>query len=537
MARRHAYEPSLLDGLNDSKADYQSSKRTGRFQRRRRGVPVGGASGDWHYRNETDFFYAGEAARDMYRNDAVMGQLVDRAVENTIGSGFKPNPNTGDKKLDKDLKDRWVDEALEPDLCDLAGEMAFLDQQQTALREMFIVGECFPTAIDNGTVDMREFHRVRSPSRKAQRLNNNIVHGISLDPSTRRRLQYWFTKEPVDPLSSQAIRKKDLFPVAARDDEGELNVWHVYKPKRPTQTRGVTAFNPIFHVAGMADDLFYLTVLKAQMAALFLINEKASPEFDPTQSPAKIGRETVDEVLRNLRPGSVLPAERGVSRDIWSAQVPNPEYFPHMRLLLQLLGINLGMPLVLLLMDASETNFSGYRGAVDQARQGFRANQNVLAARFHRPYWRMKLNHWADNDPYLATRRDELGAKFFKHFWATARWKYIEPTKDATSDLLRDAHMLTSPRRRCNEQNEDWDEIVEETVTDRALAIGRALEEAKKLNELHALKGDAAVAWRDLAPLSVPERVNVTINGNDAPGTEQENDNDQNRPPTERRAA
>lgn len=523
---RTHYEPTATDGFLEAKADYKAAKRSGRFQRRRRGIAPGGAGADWHYRSESDYLWMSEAARDMDRNDIIIGSMVDQAVTDTISDGLKPDPDTGDRGLNKELKARWEEESLDPDYCDPSGELTFYEQEYQVLREMLVPGGVFgvPIADDFGTVELRELHRCRSPNRRTKR---NIVHGKELAPATRKKINYWFTKEPIDPLRSQSsINLSDLTPVPARvsdpDDphwDGEANVFDVYKARRPSQTCGVTALAPIFDFAGMHDDLQFAQLLKAQLSAFFLLlknRDKSFFEQNP-EEPA-LGRPNADDpFVEDLRPGASIRSAAGETVSGFSPNIPNAEFFPHIRLILQLLGVNLGLPLVLALMDASETNFSGWRGAVEQARKGFRRNQRVLKVRWHRPYWRFKLLFWADQDPALATWREKLGPRYLQHKWNCPAWPYIEPTKDATADVIRDAHMLTSPRRRCQERGFEWNEIVRETIEDRSLAISRAARRAQQLNEKLGLEGGEVIRWRDLAPLAMPERMSISVNANQGP--------------------
>lgn len=503
--------------FDDLRADYEGAKRTSRFQRRRRGVPSMGAAGDYHYRSEADFLWMAEVARDMYRNDPVLGQLTDRAVTNWVGSGLTPDPDTGDKDLDRDLKARWAEESLDPDTCDVAGELTFHEQELMVGREMLVPGDVFALPVQNGTVQLVESHRCRSP----HRTQKNMVHGVELARETRKRLRYYFTREPIDPLQpASQVKLADLRTVAARDDTGEALVWHVYSPKRATQTRGVTAYAPIITTAGMFDDLNFATLLKAQLSAFWLLVRKRDQAFfDSNPNIQQLGVSsdafTGSRRVEELAPGSEIGGNAGETITPWSPNIPNPEYFPHAKLILTLIGINLGMPLCLLLLDASETNFSGFRGAVDQARMGFRHNQRLLMARFHRPYWRFKLHVWADGDPVLAAARERLGEKYLCHKWRVPGWPYLEPTKDATADLLRAANMQTSLRRLAAERGMEWPEIVAEMVEDRTLAIQSALVAAKKLNTDNMLSGGDVVSWRDICPLPTPERVTVALRGDE----------------------
>jgi capsid protein len=506
-----------MAGFAQMQSSYQAAKRSGPFKRRRAGIPPQGAGADWHYSNENDYLWMGEIARDLDRNDMVIGQLLDRYVDNVIGEGFTINPQTGDEKLDEELKARATEEFNDPTYCDPAGELSFYEQEQLVAREV-APGDVFglPIADDYGTVQLNESHLCRSPT---TRNKQNIVLGVQMNARTRMRENYWFTREPIDPLSRQ-VRLKDLAPVRAYTDDGEANVFHVYRPKRPSQTRGVTALAPVIDAAGLHDDLQFAALLKAQLSAFFLLVRNRDEHFQPGGDQTPAGVRTTDPYgvrgQQKLAPGAELTSEKGETIAPWSPNIPNAEFFPHVKLVLTFLGINLGMPLVLVLLDASETNFSGYRGAIDQARLGFRRLQRQLILRWHRPYWRFKLNFWADQDPTLAALRDasKPGSKLnlFRHRWNRPAWQYIEPGKDAAADLMRESNMLRSPSERCQEQNREWPELVKQCIRDRRLAIVQGCQAAADVNKEFSLEGTAATTWRDFAPLPSPERMAISMN-------------------------
>lgn len=501
-----------FDGI---KADYEAAKRSGRFQRRRRGVPQMGAGGDYHYRNEADFVWMTEVARDMCRNDPLIGQLVERAVINWLGTGLMPDPDTGDEALDTAIKDRWLAELEDPDYWDVAGEMSFHEIEMWAGRELLIAGDAFGVFTEGGTVQMLESHRCRSP----QRTERNIVHGVELDRTTRRRLRYWFTKESSDPFAEQSrITIKDLKSIDARDAEGEALVAHISSLKRSSQTRGVTALAPIITAAGMFDDLNFANLLKAQLNAFWLLVRQRDPGFfesNPGMQRLGVYDSTASTTrqVEALAPGAEIASNPGETIQPWNPNTPPAEFFNHARLIITLIGINLGMPHVLATMDASDTNFSGYRGAVDQARMVFKHNQRILRLKLHRPFYRHKVLTWSDSDPVLAGMREKLGEKFLAHKWSVPGIPYIEPLKDAQADLIRLAHTQSSPRRIAMERGCDWDDIVEETAVDRGSAIRRGCTEAQKLNSEFKLAGNDVVSWRDIVPLPTPTGVSIALAG------------------------
>ena len=67
-------------------------------------------------------------------------------------------------------------------------------------------------------------------------------------------------------------------------------------------------------------------------------------------------------------------------------------------MLLGILAVNLDLPLCVFLLDASETNYSGFRGAIDQARQRWREVQSWMMGLFHGPVYEWKVRQWAVTD-------------------------------------------------------------------------------------------------------------------------------------------
>jgi hypothetical protein len=164
------------------------------------------------------------------------------------------------------------------------------------------------------------------------------------------------------------------------------------------------------------------------------------------------------------------------------------------------------------LMDASETNFSGWRGAIDQARLGFRRNQRRLYTRFHKPVYQTKVRQWMAADPsfYRASQRN--GIDIFSHRWNAPTWPYIQPLQDASADLLRIRNGLISQRRRCAERGLDWDDLRREITEDNAAMISDAQEKAGELNKKYP---GLNVTWREIANVATPDGVQIAVNSPD----------------------
>jgi lambda family phage portal protein len=447
----------------------------------------------------------------MDRNDTVVGSFIDRAVINTLQDGFTLQPKTGDKGLDKELLTRWEEWSTDADQCDLAGERTWYDIEYAALRAALVDGDMIVLPHVGGELEMVEAHRLRTPLNTRR----NVVHGVLMDDN-RKRQEYWLTRDDVDPLRVVKL-VSDMRRYAVRDDEGHRQLYHIFNPKRVSQTRGVTAFAPVFNLLGMIEDVNFAKLVQQQVISCFAILRMPSigavdlPSTDQQlgarkQERLSDGTTRIDEAIA---PGQQIVAEPGEKIEGFSPNVPGSEYFPHMKFLLTLVGINFGVPLVMAMMDASETNFSGFRGAVDEARKGFRRNQRWLIERLHRPAYGMKVRQWGADDPAIAAAAKRTGIFLFRHAWSRPVWPYIEPLKDASTDLLRKRNGLTSPRRLQAERGQSYPEITRETVEDNALAVILAKRKADRINT--RFDDGQPVHWRDLLSMPSPDGVTVSL--------------------------
>lgn len=484
---------SLTERFAMIRADYNAAKSS-RFRRQRSGLNGMGANADSHYRSEGDYFRMMELARDMDRNDVVVGQTVDRAVTNAVQGGIPVDAETGDPELNRELVDRWHAWGADPDQCDLAGELTWGDMEHLVLRSEIVDGDMIVLPTEGGSLQLVEAHRLRSPQRTAK----NVIHGVLLD-DFGKRMEYWITKQDIGLSPYSRILVRDLQKYASRDAAGNRQVFHVYHPKRASQTRGVTALAPIVDLCGMFEDINFAKLVQQQIVSCFAIfREHEDTGFGGEIGPVSQERlaDGGSRTIEGIAPGMEITGRIGEKLTGFSPNVPNAEFFQHAKLILQLIGVNLGLPLALVLLDASETNFSGWRGAVDQARLGFRRNQRSLIAKFHRPVYLWLVRRWLSEDAAMRQVAAKSNVDVFCHRWNPPSWPYIEPLKDALASAKKIAENLTSPRRLHAEEGRDWDEVVEEIIEDRADLVLAAIERAEQINRQYP---GARLDWRELA--------------------------------------
>jgi lambda family phage portal protein len=525
--RRRDYEvESIVEQFRDLRSDYDAAKQT-RFKRKRTGVSSVGSHADYHYRTWTAYAHVMETARDLFRNHCLIGQGIRRLVANILRGGFTLDVKTGDDVLNDELSARWYEWAESPDLCDHQGEQDFYGLERLALQNTIVDGDVIPLPVQSGSIQLLEAHRMRTPTNTTR----NVVHGVLLN-DFRRRLEYWITNEDVGlfaPLNmvGQVSRYK-----AREFDEltgkEERQVLHLYMPDRITQTRGITALVPVVDTAGMGDDLFFAQLVKAQMTACVTIlrSIKDAGGGNPVPNPSGQGLEVTEDTrpdgtVRQIvgwQPGMEFFSYPGETLEGFAPNVPNAEFFNHANLILSIVAVNLDLPLAVLMLDPSNTNFSGWRGAMDQARQRFQEIQCWFMRNFHTPIYRWKVRQWAAEDAAIrqaiekSVRRKKIGTDgvdAFGHEWRAQEWPYIEPTQDAMGDVIQERNLLISPRRRAARRGMDYDDLTTEIVEDRATVIEKAHVKAEELNK--RLKLSPPLTWKDVALWPMPEGVTVSV--------------------------
>jgi len=460
-----------------------------------RGTQSLGTGADYHYNTETAYFRMVERARHFDRDNMVVGQAVNRLIANIVQDGFTLDVRTPDEGVNAELASAFSEWSTTPEECDFEGEKTFCEMESLTLRHQVVDGDIVPVPTSRGSLQLLENHRMRSPN---GRNTKDRIHGVEM--SNGKRTGYLLSTRNVGPL--ETIKSKDLVRVAARNKAGYRNVFHLYMPRRVSQTRGVTCLAPAVVPVTYHDDLQFATMVKAKVASFYALFRQFSEDAEPPE-PRRLGAVTTEAAsdgttvaFQQGRPGAEVIGQKGETLTGFAPNIPNPEFFPHATLILTFIAINLDLPVAVLLLDPSDTNFSGWRGAIDQARLRYRAYQRHHRQTFHTPVYEWKVRNFIARDSMLARAANRLGGEIFRHRWNPPTWPYIEPMKDAASDDLIATRNLNSQRRIQSERGRDFDEIAMEIPQDRLRIAENSYDLAQAANKK---RPGLEIDWRELA--------------------------------------
>ncbi len=479
-----------------------------------------GSGADYHFPNDRAYYFCMERARDLERNDTVLSQGLGRLVSAILLGGFTVRPNTGDDVLDRDLQEWFSGWCGERDEVTTQEDFEWSDVESMGLYQTLVDGDLPFLFTDSGRLEPCEAHRLRSP-----RTSRNVVRGVELDKD-RRQLALWITKDDVNPLSSSSsLRVSDMQQIPLRDANGNRQAVLLRDPRRFSQTRGVSILQPIMDVVAMVDDVQFARLVQQQVVSAWCILREQQPS-DPSLTANRLGQEanatenqnfalpdTLGGTLDVIAAGMEVKGEVGEKITGFSPNVPNPTYFNQIRSLLEIVAVNMHLPVSMLLLDPSDTNFSGWRGATDAAKITWRRIQKWYSSRFHKEVYKWKVRTWIEGDAALSAASERSGVDVLRHTWNLPRWPYIEPLKDTAAELMADRNALTSKRRLHGKNGVEWDELAQEIVADNGKAIRLAKDEASSINDQY--DDGSPVHWREILSLPTPDGVQVNLSPGD----------------------
>ncbi len=491
--RLGAMSQGMMKSFKEMRADYDVVKPT-HFRRQLSNLH---GSGDDHLPSDEEFYKLVEYCRDLERNDGFTGTLLARLVANEVNGGFTPVPMTGDDALDKELIDRWNEWAEDPALCDLTGEHSFVDIEEQAAQRSAIDGDFFIVRVKGGKLEMVEGDRLKSPTS-----GRNGRHRLGVKKNAEGRVEAYTIAKTQS--RAERFNLADLREIPARDRDGVPTVCHISEFRRPSLRRGISPLGSVVNQIVMLGDSEFAALVQIQMVSAMGVALVAGPDAEIPPEWPKLGEQTeytrgdgAVAYKQKMSPGKLWFAPKGWTPHTIASNTPAPEHRWFFRLMMQRISLSYGLPLIMVLLDASETNFSGWRGAVGQYEIGMRRRQKRRARQFHRQVWWWKVEDWLGLPATrggLGAAAKKLGEKVYKHQWTLPTLPYIQPEIEARADIERISGGLNSPSGVLSEKGRSHEVVIQQTMRDRSAAITAAMQTAKQIEK----EAGEPVDWREV---------------------------------------
>lgn len=398
-----------------------------------------------------------ETSRDLVREDGLARGVIDRSVENVIGPrGFDVKPNTGDDGANEEIAADWDVWLL---TCDVRREFSGWQCFRTAYKENLIAGDhwCELDPDDNngdGGLFFFEGERVLTPQgTQAEQAKN----GIMFD-RRGRKLAVWVADQ--DPrFQSQGDAKGRWY------DADRIVQW--WNPDRVSQSRGCPVFATLIREFDDIDDLLQYEMMAAKWLAANPVWIE-SPNAPGLAQAMSTSLDAGGNRQMDFRPGPNIGPQGSKPHSLAPAR-PSNTFNDYINLMCRMVGLPLGLPLELVLLDFSKVNFASSRQLLNQAQLHFKteqANFGVCLSRIYR-WWlgnRIRNGHYARYAGAIATGR------IYSHSWACQRWPSPNPLQDAQAAQIGILEGFESRTNHNRNRDIDQDEITKEL--DRESAAG-----------------------------------------------------------------
>jgi len=392
-----------------------------------------------------------ELCRMHDRQSSLFSGMLDRGVVNIWGANFDFIPTTGDPELDKRVKD-YIARRMDKYYADASGVRDFTEIGQTALRAIWNDGDCLLIKRRDGSVMPVEADQIESPQVLGyDGQSRRIVLGVELN-KMNRPTAFHLRYRPVSG-DSGLVRSTEQW----RRVPAKYGIYAAYR-KRFNQTRGVPFLASILGTFDRTDNYLDYEQIAAEIGAMlgFKITKNELYNADEENIEDNDNTDSSFGKMQKMEPGQIFELLVGEDVDMFGSQRPGSNFSSYIETCCRIMGVGLGMPLELVMMDFSKTNFSSSRASLGEARRGFRLWQKFSEGNIARPWYRWQINRGIalgelPADERLYTVRCQWPA-----------WEYIDPVKEQQGNAIGVAMRVKSPQECIRERGGDPIEVVKE---------------------------------------------------------------------------
>lgn len=499
MSRRRQPEPSERKTITytpfGAKVE-QFGYRAAEIIRKSGRVQPSGGSGDYHARWDLALLRAESQRFD--RDNGLYHGLINRSLDNILGDGFTLQAQTGNTRLNQRAEELWSEWWASPEI---RGLDEGCEVERLVLRHLQVDGDVAALKLSDGNLQLIEAERIAYKATKAN--GNRVENGIELS-SVGKPIRFYLAGYDdagyVNSSKAAPVNPEDMIYIANRD--------------RISQTRGIPCMVCNFPMLHRINDVcdaealawqvlsrLALAISRRDAGEMATATSEADPDATEGRDIATRYHDIGDAVIFHGEPGETVT---GIERNLPGADFPES-----IRMFLRLLGLPLGMPLELVLLDWSNTNYSSARAALLQAYRMFKRWQRKMKVQFYSPIYRWKVAQWV-REGSLPDR-----VTTYKHDWIAPPFPWVDPLKEAQAEGERMDRGFGLYGSVLKGQNIDPEDFVEA----RAAEIERAI---LKANELNGKYPEAKVDWRTFAGIKAekaapPPSAGVVNDGQDQP--------------------
>ena len=417
-------------------------------------------------------------SREFMRDNPIYTNLIRVATRYTIGNGFTLEPQTRDDSTNQQLRALWDEDWAWPDN---TGTLTGEDVEDMLCRELMTCGDTAALLLPGAKVQIIESEQIWKPG---------LREGCEKDKNgrpTKWWLCPWGYGGNVDWGAGVAYDANDVFFIS--------------EAERISGIRGVPPAQSAFAMLHRINDVCDSEAMAWQILARLAISinqrepgprgwgESVAPDGTGAAGGSGINEFRITELdYALIFHGTKDEQVGGIERNI-----PGANFTASIMTFMRLLGLPLGLPLELVMLNWTDSNYSQSRAVLEQCYVSFMKRQNRLMKHFHDPLYARKIGLWlAQGRLRTALSPEEL----IKHRWIVPTFPWIDQLKEAQAQEEKLALGLTTHAQVCMSLGVDSRDVI----------LGRESEIRAAIAIAQKIKADTQqdVPWELFAGLKVP---------------------------------
>jgi len=436
-----------------SSMGYQSARVASR-----EGRVYSAASGQQH--EQYDRIKLINQSRAFLRDNSIYKGMINRAVSYIVGNGFTLQVKTEDKEFNAKTESLWENFHRRPEIREI---LSGRKTDRMVCQELLVAGD---TAViltsKDGKIQLIEAEQIAAKSRISDGIEKN-EYG--------KPIKFWICP----------YNKHGFADTAKTIGYDPRDVLFLTNPERPSSVRGVppcqSAFAMLHRINDVCDSEAIAWQLLARLAVSITRKEGAVRGFNESKpNTLKTGSAGEGNLATRITEidyalifnGEIDEEIKGIDRNI-----PGKNFSESLQMFLRLLGLPLGLPLEIILLDWTKSNYSQSRAVLEQAYQIFLDYQAILEDYYYRPLIEWKIRRWIETKE-LTGSKEKIRFDLIK---PTFPW--IDQLKEVEAYGQKVSRGFTTHTQVCKSLNSDREDI----INLREIEIKDAIERVKKIKD------------------------------------------------------